>query len=178
MLPVTTFERVAIGLVIALVTHLGAYSFGWFKGYSSSEVRWNEQKKALIAQAEARAEALKAEGSRLSAELEVAKANVRIEYVEVIREIRKSASSVRRAFDADLAGMLNALSGIRETSERVDSSGVVETRRETATNSPRSASEGVSERALAEWIAGSIKAHEECRVQANALIEYAKACSR
>lgn len=175
----TSIERLAIGLVIALLTHLGAYVYGWNKGYQLSEARWDDQKQALIAQAQARAESLRAEGARLSAELEVARANVRIEYVEVIRDIRKSASAVRRALDADVAGMLNALSGIRETTERIDPAGVDDTSAQAAADPARSApAEGVSERTLAEWIAGTVKAHEECRVQANALIEYARACSR
>lgn len=173
--PVTTIERIFIGAAIALLTHLAAYIFGWHRGYDASETVWVAEKKALIARAEVQAAQLRAEGSRLAAELEIARANVRVEYVEVIRDVQKVASATRRAIGADLAGMLNSLSGIRETTERIGADGTVEARREVASDPGRS---GTSERALAEWIVGAVKAHEECRVQANALIEYAKACSR
>jgi N-methylhydantoinase B/oxoprolinase/acetone carboxylase alpha subunit len=169
-------ERGLIALLLIVVAVVGSHIWGWHRGYAASEVVWTEQKKALIANAESRAAELRAEGARLAADLHVARANVRIEYVEVIREVHKVASATRRSINADLAGLLNSLSGIRETTERIGADGTVEARREVATDSPRP--EGTSERALGEWIAGAVKSHEECRQQANSLIEYAKACSR
>ena len=171
---VTRIELILGSVVAVALLTLGSYIFGWHRGYEASETKWKAEKAALIAQAKERAAQLESEGSRLRAELEVARANVRIEYVEVIRGIQKTASATRRAIGADLAGLLNSLSGIRETSERVGPDGTVEARREVAPDSRGS----TSERALSEWIAGAVKSHEECRTQANALIEYAKACSR
>ena len=171
-----SLERILIGLMVVLLTHMGTYLFGWSKGYAASEAKWALEKKALVAAADKRAAELRADGSRLAAQLEIARANVRIEYVEVIREVQKLASPVRRAVSADLAGLLNSMSGIRETTERVDPPGTPEAGREAAPNPGRP--EGVSERALSEWIAGAVKSHEDCRTQANSLIEYAKACSR
>lgn len=179
----SNIERGFIALLIALVAVVGSHIWGWHRGYAASEVvwlakeaQWTAEKARIVAEAEAAAQKLRAEGATLAAALEKARAEVRIEYVEVIREIGKRTSSVRRAVDADIAGLLNSLSGIRETTERVGPDGTVEARRETASDSPRPV--GTSERALAEWIAGAVKSHEECRQQANALIEYAKACSR
>lgn len=178
-------ERGLIALLLIAVTVVGSHIWGWHRGYAASEVvwlakeaQWTAEKARIVAEADAQAQKLRAEGSTLAAALEKARSEVRIEYVEVIREIGKRTSSVRRAVDADLAGLLNSLSGIRETTTRVDPAGVVETRTETATDSGRPASAGVSERALAEWIANAVKSHEECRQQANSLIEYAKVCSR
>jgi hypothetical protein len=169
-------ERVVIIILLAIVTHIGTYAFGWSRGYSASQAKWDMEKKAMIADANRRAAELRAEGSRLSAELEIARANTRIEYVEVVRGVQKVASSTRRAIDANLAGLLNSMSGIRETTERVDPPAAPEARREAAANPGRP--DGVSERTLSEWIAGAVKSHEDCRAQANSLIEYAKACSQ
>lgn len=171
---VSRIELLAGAVITAVLLAVGSYIFGWHRGYAASEEKWKAEKVALIAQAKERAAQLEAEGSRLRAELEVAKANVRVEYVEVIRGIQKTASVTRRAIGGDLAGLLNSLSGIRETTERIGADGTVEARREATSDSRGS----TSERALSEWIAGAVKSHEECRVQANALIEYAKACSR
>jgi hypothetical protein len=176
MLPVTSLERIVIAVLVAIVTHMATYAFGWSRGYSASQAKWELEKKALIAAADKRAAELRAEGSRLAADLEMARANVKIEYVEVVREVQKYASSTRRAINADLAGLLNSMSGIRETTERVDPPAAPEARREAAANPGRP--EGVSERTLSEWIAGAVKSHEDCRAQANSLIEYAKACSQ
>jgi len=171
----TRIEMLMVSVLSVILLTVGSYMFGWHRGYAASEEKWQAEKVVLIEAAKTRAAQLEAEGSRLRADLEVAKANVRIEYVEVIREIQRVASSARRAISPDLAGLLNSLSGVRETTERVGADGTVEARRETTSDPARS---GTSERALAEWIAGAVKSHEECRVQANALIDYAKACSR
>lgn len=181
----SSIERAALIVVVVLAALVGSHIWGWHRGYAASEAvwlakeaEWNAEKARIIAEAEAAAQKLRAEGATLAAALEKARAEVRVEYVETVREIGKRTSSVRRALDADLAGLLNSLTGIRETTTRVGPSGAVETRTETSTDSGRPASAGVSERGLAEWIANAVKSHEECRQQANSLIEYVKACTQ
>jgi hypothetical protein len=171
----------AVLLLSVAIAIVAAYWAGWFRGNAhgvmSERAVWHAERDVIRAEAAAQAEALRSRGEQLSAQLTIARATVRIEYVEVVREIVKVASPVRRAIGADLAGLLNSMSGIRETTERIGSGGVVEARTETSTDSGRPASAGVSERGLADWIAGTVKAYEECRVQATGLIAFAKACA-
>ena len=62
MLPVTSLERIVIAVLVAIVTHMATYAFGWSRGYSASQAKWELEKKALIAAADKRAAELRAEG--------------------------------------------------------------------------------------------------------------------
>lgn len=176
-------EQALVVLAVIAVMIVGSHIWGWHRGYAASEkvwlakeAQWAAEKAKILAEADAAASQLRAEGATLAAALEKARAEVRVEYVETVREIGKRTSSVRRVLDADLAGLLNSLSGIRETASSNDPPGTPEARPEAPPDPGRPS--GVSERGLTEWIANAIKSHEECRQQANSLIEYAKACSR
>jgi len=169
-------ELLFAAILVAVILLLTAYLVGWTRGYSASEGKWKLERAALVADAKTRAAQLQSEGNRLRAELEVARANVRIQYVEVVREVKRVASSTRRAINVDLAGLLNSMSGIRETTQRINPDGTLGPSREAPPDPPRP-SGGTSERALGEWIANAVRSHEECRKQVDALIGYAKACS-
>ena len=155
-----------VGLALLIVTHGGLYAYGWHKGYNASERVWAAQKSAMLVQAAAEAEVLRERGNKLAAELEVARVNIRVEYVEKIRTVVHIASRTREALSADVTAALNARP-IRETVERPN-------------EPPRDVVEppgGTSEAAAAEWIAGAQAAHELCREQVRRLGDWIRSAT-
>lgn len=169
-----------IGIVILSLigTHVSAYQVGYFKGVSFERAAWESERSKLLARAAAEAERLRGEGKRLAAELEVAKATVRVEYVEKIREVKVAASRTRACFTPDVAAILNRSTPIRETREPIPPPGqpapaptVIEHRSEAPAG-------GTSEAAAAEWVAGAQAAHEACRAQVGALADWIRSVAR
>lgn len=168
-------------VVLALMgTHVGAYQVGYFKGVAFERTAWQAEREKVLARAAAEAERLKREGKRLAAELELAKANVRTEYIETIRTVREVASGTTRCFTPRTAAALNRgapaaddaaarLSREAVIRERVERPGappaVIEHRSEVGEG-------GTSELAAAQWIAGAQAAHEACRAQIGALADW------
>lgn len=157
---------IGVGLALLVISHGGLYAYGWHKGYDASEKVWAAQKSAMLVQAAAQAEVLRERGNRLAAELEVARVNIRVEYVEKIRTVVHIASRTREALSADVTAALNARP-IRETVERPG-------------EPPRDVVEppgGTSEAAAAEWIAGAQAAHELCREQVRKLGDWIRSAT-
>ena len=159
-------SSIGVGLALLIVTHGGLYAYGWHRGYDASERVWAAQKSEMLVKAAAEAEVLRERGNRLAAELEVARANVRVELVEKLRVVDKVASRSKEALSADATAALNARP-IRETVERQG-------------EPPRDVVEppsGTSEAAAAEWIAGAQAAHELCREQVRRLGDWIRSAT-
>lgn len=155
-----------VGLALLVLSHAGLYAYGWHTGYDASERVWQAEKSAIMVKAAAEAEKLRTEGRALAAELEVARANVRVEYVEKLRTVYRVASRTKEALSADVTAALNARP-IRETVERPG-------------EPPRDVVEpsaGTSEAAAAEWIAGAQAAHEMCREQVRKLGDWIRSAT-
>lgn len=168
-------ERWAIGLVLLLALAGGSYWKGYTDGFRKSEREWALQRAEMEGRARRQADDLRAEGGRLAAELIEARARVKIEYVEVIRYVTRVARPDRVALDADITRVLNQSAGIRET---VDGrpGGTAAPGAGAAADSDRSV--GTSEKGVAEWIAQAVEMYQSCRLQATALQDFARACSR
>jgi hypothetical protein len=162
------FVWFGIALLMVIAGHVGAYNAGWFRGVAHERAVWEKEKASLLAAAQARAGVLKEKGEKLAAELELAKANVRTEYVEVIRTVKVKASATRACFTPDVTEILNRNSVIREKVERVGGGVTVI---EHKTEAPAQ-SGGTSELAAAEWVLQAQAAHEQCRAQVGALAEW------
>lgn len=175
-------QTLSIVLAVLLATHLAAFSAGWFKGAASERAVWEIERAAVLQRAAAEAERLRATGDRLAAELEIAKATIRTEYVDRIVTVRETASATTRCLtprtvavlnraEPAMSDRLNRESVIRE---RVDRQGtppaVIEHRSEVPLEEG-----GTSELAAAQWIAGAQQAHAECRAQVGALVAWVKA---
>ena len=170
-----SLERTLIGFAIVAAVLTGTYVTGYWKGWNASEKLWLAEKSELIAATRLREERLRADGAEIEARLARAQANVKIKTVEVIREVVKYVRVDRPAFDnPDLTRLLNTSTGIRETVTRDGPGGPAATSREVA---PDPAGSRTSEQALSTWIANTIDSHERCRLQANSLIQYVKACT-
>jgi hypothetical protein len=155
-----------VGLALLVLTHGGLYAYGWHKGYDASERVWAAEKSAILVKSAAEAEKLRADGRALAAELEVARVNIRVEYVEKIRTVVHIASRTKGCLSADVTAALNARP-IRETVER-------------SGEPPRDVvapSAGTSEAAAAEWIAGAQAAHEMCRAQVQRLGDWIRSAT-
>jgi hypothetical protein len=158
-----------VAVLLLLASHVAAYSAGWFRGVASERAAWTLERERLIAEAAVTAERLRGEGKRLAAELEVARAAVRVEYVEKIREVKVAASRTKACFTPDVTAILNRASTIRERVERP--SGEVRTIEHRSEAAPA----GTSEAAAAEWVANAQAAHEACRAQVGALADWIRA---
>jgi hypothetical protein len=144
------------------VTHGGAYAAGWFRGVASERAVWQAERSRIMAQAAAAAEVARGEGRRLAAELELARATVRTEYVERLRVVYRAASPSAQCLSPDVTAALNR-QPIRETVERPGEP-------PRAVDPP--AAGGTSELAAAEWMAGAQAAHAECRNQVQRLADW------
>ena len=156
-------QMLAIAVAVLVLTHLAAYIGGYWAGVSSEREKWTLEKARIIAQAEAKADALRADGRRLAADLELARANVRVEYVEKVRVVVRTASKAKACLSPDVTAALNR-QPIRETVER--------------TGAPPQeivhAPAGTSELAAAEWIANAQSEHAQCRQQVARLVDWIK----
>lgn len=174
---------VGVAIVGLIGSHVGAYQAGWFRGAAAERAVWQAERSRVLAEATVTAERLRGEGRRLAAELELAKATVRTEYVERLVQVREAASATRACFTPrtaaalnrsaaapdDPAGRLSRDAVIRERVERPGTpDAVIEHRAEVEAG-------GTSERAAAEWIAGAQAAHEACRAQVGALADWIRA---
>jgi len=168
MLGTTRLQFAAAGVAVLLVTHLAAYVGGYWNGVAQERDKWMLERARIVAQAEARADALRAEGKRLAADLELARANVRVEYVERVRYIRAKASVTRECFSGDVTAALNR-QPIRE---------IVERQGEPAQVVVHAPTGGTSELAAAEWIANAQAEHASCRAQVARLADWIRAATR
>jgi len=163
MFALARLQWAGIALAVLVVTHTGAYAAGWFRGVASERAAWQAERSRIMAEAAATAERLRGEGKRLAAELEVARVNVRVEYVEKVRYLVRVASPERECLSPDVTAALNR-TPIRETVERPGEP--------PRTVDPPPATGGTSELAAAEWIAGAQAAHAECRSQVARLVDW------
>lgn len=157
-----------IGLAVALgVSHAWMYWAGWYAGVEHEREHWAKERAQLVADAKANADKLRAQGSRLAAELEVARMNVRVEYVDRVRTIYRTASAAKSCFAPDVTAALNRSSPIIETVERPGQLPQV-----IAQEGTQQAAGGTSERAAAEWVAHAQAEHSACRQQVKALVAW------
>ena len=163
MFALARLQWASIALAVLVVTHTGAYAAGWFRGVASERAAWHAERSRIMAEAAAAAEVARAEGNRLAAELELARATVRTVYVDKIREVVRIASPTRQCLSPDVTASLNR-TPIRETVERPGEP--------PRTVDPPPATGGTSELAAAEWIAGAQAAHAECRSQVAKLADW------
>ena len=162
MLGTARLQMLAIGVVVLVLTHLAAYVGGYWSGVSSERERWMLERAQIIAQAQAKADAMRADGKRLAADLELARANVRVQYVEKVRVVYRTASKTRACFTPDVTAALNR-QPIRETVERQG---------EPAQVVAHTQAGGTSELAAAEWIAHAQAEHAQCRQQVARLVDW------
>jgi hypothetical protein len=163
MLGTARLQMLAIGVVVLVLTHLAAYVGGYWSGVSSERERWMLERAQIIAQAQAKADAMRADGKRLAADLELARANVRVQYVEKVRVVYRTASKTRACFTPDVTAALNR-QPIRETVERPGAPP------QEIVHAPA----GTSELAAAEWIAHAQAEHAQCRQQVARLVDWIK----
>jgi phage tail tape-measure protein len=163
MFALARLQWAGIALAVLVVTHTGAYAAGWFRGVASERAVWQAERSRIMVEAAATAERLRGEGKRLAAELEVARVNVRVEYVEKVRYLVRVASPTRECLSPDVTATLNR-TPIRETVERPGEP--------PRTVDPPESTGGTSELAAAEWIAGAQAAHAECRSQVARLADW------
>lgn len=162
MFALARLQWAGIALAILVVTHTGAYAAGWFRGVASERAVWQLERARIVAAAESRAVTLRAEGDRLAADLELARATVRTVYVDKIRDVVRIASPSRQCLSPGVTAALNR-QPIRETVERPGEP-------PRAVEAP--AAGGTSELAAAEWMAGAQAAHAECRSQVARLADW------
>lgn len=166
MLGTARLQMAAIGVVVLVLTHVAAYVGGYWSGVSSERERWMLERAQIIANANAKADALRADGQRLAAELEVARANVRVQYVDKIRVVYRTASATKSCLSGDITAALNRNTPIRERVERPDApvQEIVHA--------------GTSERAAAEWIANAQAEHAACRQQVARLVDWIRSVTK
>ena len=169
MFGLARLQWAGIALAVLIVTHMGAYAAGWFRGVASERAVWQAERVQLLAAAEARAMTLRAEGERLAAALEQARAAVRVEYVERIRTVYRIASPSSQCLSPDVTAALNR-APIRETVERPGEP--------PRAVDPPPVTGGTSELAAAEWIAGAQAAHAECRSQVQRLTDWIRSVTK
>jgi hypothetical protein len=169
MLGTARLQFAAIGVVVMLVTHLAAYLSGYWNGVAQERDKWMLERARIVAQAEATADRLRADGNRLAAELEIARAHVRVEYVEKVRVVYRTASAARTCFTPDVTALLNRGTPIRERVERVG-----EPVQEVVHAAAPAPAGGTSERAAAEWVATAQAEHAACRAQVIKLVDWIK----
>jgi hypothetical protein len=163
MFGLARLQWAGIALAVLVVTHGGAYAAGWFRGVASERAVWQAERSKIMAQAAAAAEVARGEGRRLAAELELARAAVRTEYVERLRIVYRAASPSAQCLSPDVTAALNR-APIRETVERPGEP--------PRTVDPPATTGGTSELAAAEWMAGAQAAHAECRNQVQRLADW------
>lgn len=167
----------ALAVVLAIAVPWGTYQvgyrIGWNAGVESEREVWRVERARIMAEAAATADRLRAEGRTLAAQLEAAKAAVRVEYVETVRVVRQKASATRACFEPDITAILNRNAPIRETVDRPGSPKQVIDHR-SAAPAPEG---GTSEAAAAEWVAGARAAHDACRAQVGALADWIRAAT-
>jgi len=157
---------IGVGVALLVLSHGALYAYGWHRGYDSSSAKWALEKAQIVADAQAKADVLRAQGDKLAAELEQARANVRVEYVEKIRYVRAKASATRACFSGDITAALNN-APIREKVLRANEQAADET----------PALSGTSEAAAADWIAGAQAAHAQCRAQVASLVSWIRSAT-
>lgn len=165
-------QYILIAIVIALATHAAAYGAGFYRGVLSERKDWEVERARIVTEAAVNSGRLRAEGMRLAAALEEARAQVRVETVEKVRVVYQKASVTRKCFEADVTAILNRNTPIRERVERADRP-AVEVVHTAATDVG-----GTSERAAAEWVLNAQSEYDMCRTQVVSLIEWIKALPR
>jgi hypothetical protein len=174
MFSLLSWDKWLIALAIMVAALVGTYQVGYWRGYNASEQHWKLAKEVEVALAKEEATELRAKGEVLSAELKLAKANIRVETVEVIREVIRYVRSDREAIDGRVTDRLNRLSGIRESTSPVSSTaGTAEADATAAADPDRPSAQvgGTSEKAIVSWAATVIGMYEACRQTHNALVE-------
>lgn len=166
MLGTARLQMLAIGVVVLVLTHVAAYIGGYWSGASSERERWMLERAQIIAQAQAKADTLRAQGQQLAAELEVARANVRVQYVDKIRVVYRTASATKSCLSGDITAALNRNTPIRERVERPDAP------------AQEIVHAGTSERAAAEWIAHAQAEHAACRQQVARLADWIRSVTK
>lgn len=161
-------QLLAISIVVLCLTHLGAYLAGWYAGVASERDRWMLERARIVATAEQKAATLRERGDRLAADLELARANVRVEFVERVRVVYRTASATKQCFSPDVTALLNQQTPIRETVHRVG-----EPAKEVVHPSPG----GTSEQAAAEWIINAQAEHNACRAQVARLVDWIRSAT-
>lgn len=168
MLRLARLQWAGILLLLLAATHGGAWWHGWLAGAASVQAKWDADRVQLIAAAQARADVLRANGERLAAALEEARAAVRVEYVDRVRVIYRTASATAQCLSPDVTAALNG-QPIRETVERPgEPARVVD---------PPPPTGGTSELAAAEWIAHAQAEHAACRAQVSGLIDWIRSAT-
>ena len=165
MLSLLNWDKWLIALAIFAASIFGSYQVGYWRGWNASEMHWKLEKEREVAAAKAEAAELKARGDTLAAELVQAKARVRVETVEVVREVIRYVRPKHEAIDGRITDSLNRMSGIRESSERAVSStdGTLETDSASAPYPDRPSPGATSEKAITEWAITVIGMYEICR---------------
>lgn len=171
-------DKWLIGAVLSVAALLGSYYTGYWNGWNDSENEWIVKSKDIKQKAELEAAELRAKSETLAAELVVAKAKVRIETVEVVREVTRYVRPKHEAIDGRITTLLNSLSGIRERTERTvhHPDGAFETRTTVATDSDRPVG-ATSEAGIVNWITQVIPMYNACKLQAEAAGEALKHCA-
>ena len=176
MLGLASLQTGAIALLVLLVTHLSAYGLG---RYHERGI-WTAERARMIAEVQAAADRLRAEGRALAADLELARANVRVEYVERIVRVREVASATRACLSPDVTAALNRTAPIREAVERPATPVATTdpTEPQQAATRPPDEPAGTSELAAAEWMARARAEHDACRAQVRGLVDWIRAATR
>lgn len=175
MIGLASIQGATIALLVLAITHLSAYGLG---RYHERGV-WTAERARLIAEAQAAADRLRAEGRHLAAELELARANVRVEYVERLVKVREVASATRACLSPATAAALNRDTPIREVVERPAPDVAVTAPTEPPQAATRQPDEpaGTSELAAAEWMARARAEHDACRAQVRGLVDWIRAAT-
>lgn len=184
----------ALAVVLALSAAAGVgYQWGWTRGWRAGYDEAAREYKAVLAEAERKVDeardALRAQVDKITAATRAALAaaedahartlaQIRSDGAAEVAKVRAVARADRRAFDASLTRLLNEQARVRETAPAAGpAAGRTDGADRPAAANPAGSAGGTSERALAEWIAGAMRAHARCRAVATGLQQYARACA-
>lgn len=159
-------QRFLIGAAASIALLVAAFGAGYYNGHSagveSTNAKWVKLKAEWEEASRAFERAMQKRGDALAEELEQERKKVRVQTVEVVRTVYRTASPTRPCFTPDVTAALNKAAPIVETVERPGSAPVVTEHRAQPEG-------GTSELAAAEWVANARAAHEECRAQVQKL---------
>lgn len=191
----------ALGVILGF-SHKAAYDLGYARGAAWAKAACDRAIDKVNTETLELVKSLRAEVKIIQAKVKEELQNVREEYNRASAEVAKHARADVRALDARITRMLNEQSNIRESVTR-DGRTTVRTyggSSSTASDPDRHASGrggagtdeaavgegagggagdtgGTSEKALAEWASIAIRMYNTCRVQAQGLQRYARACA-
>lgn len=170
-------ERWMLTTMAAALVAIGLYGGGFWHGWSMASDKWKTEKAQIIADSEIRAKMLEQKGLSLAADLEKARAQVKVQTVEVVREVVKYASSKRECFSPDVTAILNKNTPIRETRTPIVEPGQPTQKPTVIDHKVQGPVGGTSEQAAATWVAEAQASHEQCRSQVHGLIAWVKSAS-